>query len=586
MQQSKSFNGMKIALVSDLVMKLLHDIGIDRIYGAPGTTELSLVQAAAQYGIEYYFALHDGVAVGMADGFARVNNQIAVVNLHSTQGLLNAAGFTRVALRDNVPLLIIAGTPSTTYDIYEPNHYVLNLQQSLAPITKWGWTVSNIDTLTEVFTQAISIALSPPQGPTFICIPQDILERKSNYLLEKIPQITPNLDFSCIASKENIEDTAKTLVKAQNPIIFAGYGAQDVVNWIETLADLVAAPIIAEALDRGPQVHNVYCRTNHPLFLSFFDVREQKISDYIARSDVILFVGGKATYSKIIGELPQTCTVIQLNTNPSEMGKYHRVDIPLIGNLELSLKKVCHQIKAEVEQANSSEIIIEKKKVIEADINDYRSKRNDELTNVVMDGSPIEGMQLIKAMREALPANAIIVDDSQCMGYFLRHYYDFLETHSLYGSMASHIGWALPASLGVKQANHAKPVVCLVGDGSFMFGVQALAAASTYKIPVLVIVANNKGYISLQKEIAVKWKLSPQVSQNLSLNQPAFDYALLAKSVGLGGVRVSDALDLTQAIQSGLDITTNEHKACIVEVIMTDSWEAWGEAWYVGAKPK
>jgi benzoylformate decarboxylase len=572
-------------LVSDLVIKLLHSIGIDRIYGSPGTTELSLVQSAARQGIEYFFALHDTVAVGMADGFARATNHISVVNLHSAQGLLNASGFIRVALRDSVPVLIVAGVPSTTYDIYEPNHYIPNLQQALTPITKWGWTVSNANTLVQVFTRAISISLSPPRGPTFVCIPQDILESPSSHSLEKFPQIVPGSGYYSVASQRNIERSAKAIARAKNPTIFAGYGAQNVVNWVETLADLVAAPIIAEAIDRGPQMHNVYCRTNHPLFLSFFDIRDRKIKERIERSDVLLFVGGKITYPKIIGELPRACTVIQLNNVLEEIGKFHRVDIPLVGNPESSLKRICDRARTEIEQKDLAEIISARKGVMAAEIAGYRSERDDELASVIMRKSPIVGMQLVKAMRESLPSNTIVVDDSQCMGHYLKHYYDFLEPHTLYGSMAGHIGWALSASLGVKQARHSEPVVCLVGDGSFMFGVQALAAAATFNIPVLVIVANNRGYISLKKELAVKWKLGSEIKQNLSLNQPAFDYALLAKSVGLGGIRVSDASDLNQAIQSGLGIVAQEHRACVIDVVMGDSLEDWGESWHV-SQPK
>ena len=97
----KNVNSSKysnISLVSDLVAKYFYDIGIERIYGAPGTSELSLLHSASRFGLKYFFTLHDTVAVGMADGFARANNSIAVVNLHAAQGLLNAAGFIRVAL--------------------------------------------------------------------------------------------------------------------------------------------------------------------------------------------------------------------------------------------------------------------------------------------------------------------------------------------------------------------------------------------------------------------------------------------------------------------------------------------------------
>lgn len=577
--------GKKAVLVSDLVMRILHQVGVDRIYGSPGTTELSLVQSAARCGITYHFALHDTVAVGMADGFARASQRVAVANLHSTQGPLNASGFIRVALRDNVPLLVVAGVPSTTYDIYEPNHFVLGLDRSLTPITKWGWTVSNVGTLAQVLNRALSVSLAPPQGPTFVCIPQDILEREIDDPLEKISQGNPPvLDAQSVPTGESIERAARLLARAETPTLFVGYGAQDAVQWVEALSDLIGAPVVAEALDRGPQVHNVYCRASHPLFMGFFDVRDQKIKERLAQSDLLLFVGAKTTYAKVIGELPRACTVIQLSDAPDQIGKCHRVDVPLVGDVGATLKGICSRLEVELEQGTPASALSSRKNSLLADIAAQRRQRDAEMAAVTMRGSPIQGMQLIKALRESLPPDAVIVDDSQGMGYYLKHYYNF-EARTLYGSMASHIGWALPASLGVKQARPADPVVCLVGDGSFMFSFQALAAAATYAIPVLVIVANNRGYLSLQKEVAIKWELTPELKRTLSLNQPAFDYAALAKSMGLEGIKVLEAFDLSRAIQSGLETVTRERQACVIDVTMSAEWKDWGESWYV-ARPR
>ena len=235
--------------------------------------------------------------------------------------------------------------PSTTYDIYEPNHFNLNLQQAITPITKWGWTVSNTDMIVNVLNRAISMALSPP---------------------------------------------------------------------------------------RGPQVQNVYCRTLHPLSLGFFDIREPKIKEQIAKSDALLFIGSRATYARIIGCLPEKCTVIEVNTNPAEVGKYHRVDIPVVGNLHLTLEILCHHTRVEIENRNLSRILSDRKQSLVEKINDYKREKKEKLAAVSMKNGPITGIQLIKAMKETLPRDTVIVDDSQCMGYYLKHYYDFHEPHTKY----------------------------------------------------------------------------------------------------------------------------------------------------------
>ena len=574
----------KTITLSDVIAGCLVHNGIDRIYGAPGTTELSLLQSAARHNIRYLFATHDAVAVGMADGFSRYSRQTSVVNLHSVQGLLNASGFIRVALRDNSPVVVIAGIPSTAYDVYEPNHFLLNLQQCLTPITKWGWVVSNSMTIRHVLEKAVSIAQAPPQGPVFILIPQDLLETPVPASLASQPRRVFTPTELTIAAESYIQRAAKHLVRAKAPAIFAGYGSQDSADLLAELADKLAAPIIAEALDRGPQIQNVYCRTNHPLFVGFFDIRDEQIRQVLKCSDVLVMVGGKATYSKIIGELPRGCVVIQINTTLPEMWNYARADVPLVGHFGLILKQLCHQVKRHRPRVHLFEDFRTRKDALISEIRAHRRRKKEALADVVLSGTPIVGIQLVKAMTQTLPQDAIIVDDSQCMGYYIKHYYEFSSDQALYGSMASHIGWALPASLGIKEAARSRPVVALIGDGSFLFSLQALTTASIYNIPVLVIIANNRGYISLQKEVAVKGCLNSAISRDLSLNQAEFDYTMLAKSIGLDAVTVSDASAVAKAIRTGLACIRESKKAFVVNVLMSSNWEDWDEAWYVPPK--
>jgi benzoylformate decarboxylase len=251
--------------------------------------------------------------------------------------------------------------------------------------------------------------------------------------------------------------------------------------------------------------------------------------------------------------------------------------------MQLTLEKLCHHIRIEIENRNLSGVLSDRKQSLVEKISDYKREKDEKLAAVSMKNGPITGIQLIKAMKESLPRDAVIVDDSQCMGYYLKHYYDFHEPHTLYGSMASHIGWGVSAALGIKQAKMSKMVVALVGDGSFMFGIQALAAASTHKIPILIIIANNQGFSSLKKEIAVKWGSNPEILGNLSLDKPGFDYAQLAQAMGIKGIKVSEASNLHQTIKQGLDIVTNEQRALVLNVIMSQSPEDWDESWYVSA---
>ncbi len=435
---------------------------MDRIYGCPGTTELALLCAATQRGLRYYFAWHDSVAMGMADGFARASGRLAVANLHSAQGLLNASGLIRVALRDETPLLIVAGLPSTEYDIHEPNHHLPNLQQCLTPITKWGWTVANEEILVHALGRAIHMSLSPPRGPTFVCLPQDILESEASggsacragEGLGSTPETLP--------APDRLQRAAEMLSRASTPLLFAGYGAQHAVDSVERLSHLAAAPVIGEALDRGIQLQHVYCRASHPLFLGFFDGRDSAMREALSRADVIVFVGGKRTYPRVIGELPAACAVVHLSPGYADVGKDHRADVTLVGSLEHTLPALCDRLEGALGGEERGSHVAARRESVIAQVERSNAEREGALGAVSMSGSPVTGMQVVKAMSEHLPPDAVIVDESQCLGYYLKRYYRFERPETLYGSLGGHLGWGLPASIGVKQARRESPVICAV----------------------------------------------------------------------------------------------------------------------------
>ncbi|MEM3571609.1 MAG: thiamine pyrophosphate-dependent enzyme [Candidatus Bathyarchaeia archaeon] len=104
---------------------------------------------------------------------------------------------------------------------------------------------------------------------------------------------------------------------------------------------------------------------------------------------------------------------------------------------------------------------------------------------------PIKPWKLIKELKEILPKNSIVVEECITSVSFIEHYFEFNEPNSLYGEIGGSLGWGFPAALGVKLANPKSPVIALIGNGSFLFSLQALWTASKYNIPVIAIIFNN-----------------------------------------------------------------------------------------------
>ena len=562
--------------LADAIIDNLIKRGITGIYGAPGTSELALVTAAANRKLPYFTTLQDTIAVGMADGFSRNSGQIGVANLHATQGLLNAAGFIRVALRDNIPLLILAGAPSTEYDLYEPNHFLQGIEQCLSAICKWHWTLQDAEQLNHIMDRAVSISLSPPCGPVVIRIPQNVLERTTKTLsqvrLINTPQNTPR----------EIHDAADCLLNAQHPTIFAGYGAQHSVDEIEKLAEILGAPVISEALNRGPQIQNIYSRSNHPFHMGFFNINDSTIIETLQKTDVLLLAGGKAFYPRIISASLNFPTVIHLVNSPESLNKDCHADMPLWGTIKETLQVLVNQITT-IPSKNIQQIEARRNSTRNL-VKAHQISRTTELENVDLKGSPITGLQLVKSMNEALRGDAILVDDSQSFSYYLKRYYEFKHPYSLFGSMASHLGWALPAALGVKQSAPDSFVVCTIGDNSFAYSLQALQTASEFQIPVLIIVANNNGAVSLKQESLKKFGTSNLLNEYLSIDPKSLNCVEIAKSFGLKGFSIDSAESLTDIIESAVQQVKSASTSVVLDIRMSNHTEDWHESWYVPDK--
>jgi acetolactate synthase-1/2/3 large subunit len=174
----------------------------------------------------------------------------------------------------------------------------------------------------------------------------------------------------------------------------------------------------------------------------------------------------------------------------------------------------------------------------------------------------------------------VIVDDSQCFGYYLKTFFQFSTPHALFGSMASHLGWGLPAALGVKHARPEAPVVAIVGDSGFLFAGHALAAAASWSVPLIVLVANNGGAVSLRTELHVKHATSGAAIP-LATPSAAADLAGIARQSGAAAFSVNVATDLVPALREAVGVSTRSMRPSLIDVHMTQELSDWSEAWSV-----
>src|SRR5262245_13510461 len=152
----------------------LREAGIRYLFGNPGTTELPLLDALPDSGLEYVVALQEASAVAAADGYAQASASLAVANVHVAPGVGNALSILHSAARSRSPVLLTAGQQDTRLLMHEP---ILagDLVTMAEPFTKWAYEIRSADEAVSVVERAITIALTPPTGPVFLSLPMDLM---------------------------------------------------------------------------------------------------------------------------------------------------------------------------------------------------------------------------------------------------------------------------------------------------------------------------------------------------------------------------------------------------------------------------
>ncbi|MFP6780110.1 MAG: thiamine pyrophosphate-binding protein, partial [Gammaproteobacteria bacterium] len=225
---------------AEVFMESLVSHDVDCIFGNPGTTENSLLDRLIDYPqIQYYVALHEGIAVGAANFYAQASDKTAVVNLHVAPGLGNAIGMMYAALKSNAPVVVTAGQQDTRMRLRNPllSHDLVAMAD---PVTKFSAEPRSADEIGPLMRRAFKIANEVPKGPVFIGLPVDVMEQETT-----IAASTAGPLFRGAASDEVINDLRQTVIDSASPCIVTGddparFGAFD---HVVALAELIGAPV-------------------------------------------------------------------------------------------------------------------------------------------------------------------------------------------------------------------------------------------------------------------------------------------------------------------------------------------------------
>ena len=332
-------------LISHQLVKYLEDRGVEHIFGLCGHTNIAVLTALENSSIKFVNVRHEQISAHMADGYARVKKQTAVLLSHLGPGLTNAATGVANAALDSIPMVVIAGDVPSHYYGKHP-HQEVNLHADASqyeiyrPFVKRAWRVDRPDLFPEIMEKAFQLAESGNPGPVLVSVPMEIFSKEVDpALFEKLNHNTKILNKPSI-DEVTARKIIETLVNAQNPLLYVGGGIllADAAQELRELVDHLNIPVAHSLMGKGA------VSDDHPFTLGMTGFWGTKfINDKCKEADYIFALGTRfaeadssSWESEYTFNFPPT-KLIQIDIDPSEIGRNYPVEIGAVADLKQAL---------------------------------------------------------------------------------------------------------------------------------------------------------------------------------------------------------------------------------------------------------
>ena len=519
-------------------LQLLVDEGVTHLFGNPGTTELPIMEVVPDFPqLRFVLGLQESIVLGMADGYCRASHRLAAANVHVMPGLGNAMGALYNAKFSGSPVILTAGQQEQGHGLLEPLLYE-PLVPVAQPLVKWAVEVTRAADLPRILHRAAKIALTPPTGPVFLSLPGDVLDEALEMDLGRPVRVLS----SSRPSDETLSRCAELVLRARKPVILAGHelARHDAFAEAAELAERLGAPVYGDSIP-----YSAAFPSEHPAYMGMLSRQQKQVRALLEPHDLLICLGADllrmSVYSPV-EPLPDGLPVIHVSERAHELGKNYRTDLAVHANVKETLRALLPLLK-DLPRANP--------RLAELKMSNWCAQRERLRAEAMRaaDTSPIDPQHLMLRVAEALPADAVVVDEGLVSTASLPKLLSMRDTRSYYGLASGGLGFAVPGAVGIGLALPGRPVAAIVGDGSAMYGIQGLWTAAHEKLPITYVIANNRGYRIIKERLVAMRKTD--TFTGMDIREPDIDFVALGRSLGLKSTRVTDPRDIAPALREG-----------------------------------
>jgi benzoylformate decarboxylase len=504
-----------VPTVRDAVHAFLREAGMTTVFGNPGSTELKFFRHwPADF--SYVLGLQESIVVAMADGHAQATGRPAFVNLHSAAGVGHAAGSIFTAWRNQSPLVITAGQQTRALFGAEPYLFATDAASFPRPYVKSSVEPACAEDVPAAIARAWQLARQKPCGPVFVSIPEDDWDRPAQ------PVGARELATGFAPEPEALAALAAALAASRSPVLVTGAGVDQDGAWdaAVALAERLEAPVWS-----SPMSGRASFPEDHRLFAGHLPPVRTQLAARLEGHDLVLVLGAPVfTYHvHAEGAVLPAGAALWLMTDDAEAAARALEGRALRCSLRAGIEALLALLPEASRPAGRGRVAAPAPALKERP----------------------DGALLMATLSRTRPEGTIVVEEAPTHRGVLREHFPITRSGGFFAGASGGLGWALPAAVGVSLGSPGTPVLCLCGDGSSLYSIQALWTAAQLRLPVVFVIFDNGGYGAL-RSFGAMLGIPGAPGNDVS----GVDFVRLAQGFGCEAVRVDRTSELEPVLRA------------------------------------
>ena len=557
----------------EAILEAFRNLHVDYVISSPGSEWPPIWEALARQKIEglagpiYMDCGHETLAVGVAVGYAQVTGRMQAVLLHAGSGLLQGAMAIQGARSCEVPMLVMSGESLSYGELpdFDPgNQWYRNLgvvggpQRLVEGVVKWSSQVPSPETLYQSVVRAGEMAKRTPLGPVYLNVPVETMTH--GWTPPKRLRATPEPPRTQ-ALPHDVDQVAALIAAAKCPVIITENVGRDPAAFaaLVAFAELMAIPVIegrAAAYANFPKSHPLHLGTN--------------LGALHDEADLALLIESRVPWYPP-SNIPPNAKIVAVSENPLKDHMVYQTmeaDVYLEGDVAQSLQL----LTAALTKADETAAKHAARRARWRGEHDKLVARRTAARDAAPSGEAISPALLCRTLNEVLPRDTIFLDETIVHSPIIRDLLEWDAPQSFL-RIPSGLGQGLGIALGAKLAARERPVVMLIGDGSFLYNpvLPSLTFSKDQDLPILIVIFNNNKY-EVMRRTHVNWypqgvAAGEKLHYGVHIENP--DYSELARWTGGGGARVTQP-DKLKTVLAEAYATVQAGRTAIVNVMVNE----------------